>query len=247
MTDIVALQLYTVRDETAKDFRLTLRRVAEIGYSGVEFAGYGDIPSKEMAALLADNNLQAVGTHVGLQALEEDFDREVNYCLEIGCSLLIIPWLDPKLRSGDSFKQLARRFNELGQHAQARGVTLGYHNHDFEFQREGEHTLLENLLNETDPNLLKLELDTYWTSYAGVDPVAFIQKYASRIASLHLKDMTPERTFTEVGDGTLDIAGFIEAARPGGTKYFIVENDQPTVPSLESARRSFENMHRSLT
>jgi sugar phosphate isomerase/epimerase len=247
MSDIVALQLYTVRDETEKNFKLTIQRVAEIGYAGVEFAGYGNLPSKELATLLADTGLKAVGSHIGLHAFDADFEREINYCLDIGCSLAVIPWLDPQWRTGEGFKKLAEKLNEYGRRAQQRGVTLAYHNHDFEFQPDGNSTLLDNLVQATDPAYVKLELDTYWAAYAGVDPVAFIKKYPGRIASLHLKDMTPDRTFTEVGSGTLDIASFIEAAQENGTKIFIVENDQPQVPSLESARISLENLHRSLT
>jgi sugar phosphate isomerase/epimerase len=247
MSDILALQLYTVRDETAKDFAGTIRRVAAIGYGGVEFAGYGGLSSKEMAALLADTNLRAVGTHVSLDALNQDLDGQINYCLDIGCPLLVVPYLAEDQRGAENARQLGERLNEIGRHARERGVTLGYHNHDFEFRAEDGGTFMDRLTAATDPALVKLELDTYWASYAGVDPIAFIRQHSGRIASLHLKDMTPERTFTEVGDGTLDISGFVEAGREAGAHTFIVENDAPRIPSLESARRSFEDLHRSLT
>lgn len=247
MSDIIALQLYTVRDETAKDFTQTVRRVAEIGYKGVEFAGYGNLSSKELAALLAETGLHAVGSHVGIEALTADFDREINYSLDIGCPFVIVPWIGEDWRTSEGFKRLADKLNEFGRRAHERGITIGYHNHDFELHSTDGSTLLDNLIAATDPTYVKFELDTYWVAFAGVDPVAFIKKHQGRFRSLHLKDMTPERTFTEVGDGTLDITGFIEAGQAGGAKYFIVENDQPRIPSLESARRSFENLHRSLT
>ena len=247
MTDIVGLQLYTVRDETAKDFKATIRRVAEIGYAGVEFAGYGELSSKEMHTLLSENGLQALGSHVGLPALTSNFNQEADYCLEIECPFLVVPWLEPGLRNGAGFSKLAETLNGLGQKSKERGLTLVYHNHDFEFQKNGSSTLLDTLLQSTDAELVKLELDTYWAAYAGVDPVEIIQKYSGRVATLHLKDMTVERTFTEIGDGTLDIASYTEAAQASGTRFFIVENDKPAIPSLESAQRSYENMHRSLT
>ncbi len=246
MTEIIALQLYTVRDETAKDFKRTLYRAAEIGYAGVEFAGYGDLPSKEMATLLAGSGLRAIGTHVGLAALEADFEREINYCLDIGCTFLVLPWLAQEWRNAEGFKRLAERLNEFGQRSQERGVTIGYHNHDFEFQQEGAKTLLEQLVTATDPALVKLELDTYWAAFAHNDPVAFIRNHPGRIASLHLKDMTAERAFTGVGYGTLNIASYVEAARREGIQIFIVENDKSTLPSLESARRSFEYVQQIL-
>jgi sugar phosphate isomerase/epimerase len=248
MTDIVALQLYTVRDETARDFKQTVRRVAEIGYAGVEFAGYGDLTAKDMAALLSETGLKAAGTHVGLAALESDLEHQIDYSLEIGCSLLVLPWIDKQLLlNEESFKQTTEKLNTFGQRCKDRNLTFGYHNHNFEFEKVGNETLLERLTAATDPALVKLELDTYWAAYAEVDPIQLIQHYSGRVASLHLKDMTPERTCTEVGAGTLDIAGYTEAGQAAGVIVYIVENDRPAIPSLESARRSFENMHRSLT
>jgi sugar phosphate isomerase/epimerase len=248
MTDIVALQLYTVRDETARDFKQTVRSVAEIGYAGVEFAGYGDIAAKDMAALLAETNLKAVGTHINLTLLDTDLDQQIDYSLSIGCTLIALPWIDKQiLIDEESFKQLTAKLNAFGQRCKERGVTFGYHNHNFEFEKIGTETLLERLTAATDPTLVKLELDTYWAAYAGIDPVTLIKQYGQRISSLHLKDMTPERTFTEVGNGTLAISDYVEAGQATGVTVYIVENDKPQIPSLESARRSFENMHRSLT
>ncbi len=248
MTDIVALQLYTVRDETARDFKQTVRRVAEIGYAGIEFAGYGDLTAKDMNALLDETGLKAAGTHVALTALQDDLEHQIDYSLEIGCSLLVLPWIDKQLLlNEESFKQTAAKLNTFGQRCKDSNLTFGYHNHNFEFEKVGSETLLERLAAATDPALVKLELDTYWAAYAGVDPVELIRRYTGRVASLHLKDMTPERTFTEVGDGTLDIADYTEAGRAAGVSVYVVENDRPSIPSLESARRSFDNMHRSLT
>jgi sugar phosphate isomerase/epimerase len=247
MGAIIALQLYTVRDETTRDFKSTLRRVAEIGYTAVEFAGYGHLSSQDMAALLADTGLQAIGSHVRLPALEKDFDREINYALDLGCTLLVIPSLEAKWHTSEGMTRLCPILNEYGRRAQERGVTLAYHNHDFEFHPDAAGELMINKLTAgTDPELLKLELDTFWTVFAGADPIGFIHKHPGRIVALHLKDMTPNHTFTEVGDGILDIAGYTKAAESGGTRIFIVENDNPSIPPLASARRSFENMRRSM-
>ncbi|MEO6893064.1 MAG: sugar phosphate isomerase/epimerase [Ktedonobacteraceae bacterium] len=243
-TTSVALELYTVRDETARDFAGTLRRVAEMGYPAVEFAGYGGLTSKEMAALLAETGLRAVATHVGLAVLEQDLEAAISYCLEIGCSLLVIPWLAPELRNAASIRSLAPRFNEMGRRCREHGVTFGYHNHDFEFQQSDGEYLLDILLKETDPALVTLELDVYWAAYAGVDPIAYLRRYAGRVPLVHLKDMSADRTYTEVGDGLLDIAGICKAGQESGVQWYAVEHDQPRMPSLESARRSLENLRR---
>ncbi|MGH2345334.1 MAG: sugar phosphate isomerase/epimerase family protein, partial [Chloroflexota bacterium] len=139
----VALELYTVRDETARDFAGTVRRVAALGYPAVEFAGYGDLDAARMRDLLTETGMRAAATHVGLAALESDLDREITYCLTLGCSHLILPWLPPEQRSSAFFGTLTPRLNEFGRRCQAAGIRFGYHNHDFEFQLEDGVTLLE--------------------------------------------------------------------------------------------------------
>ncbi len=238
----VALELYTVRDETARDFAGTLRRVAALGYPAVEFAGYGDLDAERMRDLLAETGMRAAATHVGLAALEGDLDREITYCLALGCSHLILPWLPPEQRSGAFFGTLAPRLNEFGRRCRAAGIRFGYHNHDFEFQLEDGVTLLERLLAGTDPDLVGLELDVYWAAFAGTDPIGLLEKYPGRIPVVHLKDMDQERRFAEVGDGTLDIVGICEAAVKQGTEWLIIEHDAPTMPSLDSAKRSLDNL-----
>src|SRR3989440_4307648 len=238
----VALQLYTVRDESARDFAGTLRRVAQIGYTAVEFAGYGGLAANEMQALLRETGLRAASTHVGLAALEADLDHEIDYCLAIGCQYLVLPWLDQRWRGADAMRALAPRLNELGRRCRERGVVFSYHNHEFEFARSDGRYLLDQLLDATDPALVVLELDVYWAAYAGADPAAYLRQRAGRVPLVHLKDMAADRSFTEVGDGTLDLPEIFTAAEIGGARWYIVEHDRPSMPSLESARRALQNL-----
>lgn len=240
----IALELFTVRDETARDFAGTLRKVAQMGYPAIEFAGYGGLSESEMVVLLQETGLRVAATHVALAAIEQDIDKEIAYCRAIGCDYLIVPWLQPDQRTPEHFSALAERFNRYGQRCREQGVNFGYHNHDFEFaQHEGSY-LLDTLLANTDPSQVLLELDVYWAAFAGVDPSTYIRKHAGRIPIVHMKDMTPERTFTEVGDGTLHLERVYQAAKESGCQWYIVENDQPAMPSLESARRSLENLQK---
>ncbi|SRR6266567_9356084 len=240
----IALQLYTVRDETARDFRATVREVARIGYAGVEFAGYGGLTATETVSLLNETGLKAAGSHVSLSTLENQLADEINYCRAIGCSYLVVPSFPSEWYNAQQFHALAPSLNEIGRRCHEQGITFAFHNHYNEFLPAEGHYLLDILLTETDPAFVQLELDTYWAAYAGVDPIAYLKQYTGRIPLIHLKDMTPERTFTEVGDGQLDIKGFRQAAQEVGTQWYIVENDAPVLPSLESARRSFENLQR---
>lgn len=235
----VALELYTVRDETGHDFAGTLRRVAQIGYAGVEFAGYGNLTSTEMSALLAETRLKVASTHLKLDALESpQLDASIRYCKDIGCSFIVLPSLPQEYRSQEGIRVLAPRLDAIGRQCQQNGITFGYHNHNFEFTRVDGIYLLDYLLQNTDPTLVKIELDVYWAAYAGVDPVSYLQALADRVALVHLKDMAADRSMTEVGKGILDMQQICAFAQARGL-WGIVEHDNPHIPSLESARISF--------
>jgi sugar phosphate isomerase/epimerase len=242
----IALQLYTVRDETARDFIGTLRRVAEMGYPAVEFAGYGGLSASELSAVLAETGLQAASTHIGFEAVTRNLDHQLDYCQAIGCSALVLPSLPPEQRDPEKMGALTGQLNEIGRRCQGRGIAFGYHNHNFEFVQSGGTFLLDLLLDGTDPALVGLEFDIYWAAFAGVDPVAYLKRHAGRATLLHMKDMAEDRSYTEVGDGTLDMQGICQIAHKYGTRWYIVENDQPRGPSLESARRSLDQLQKIL-
>jgi sugar phosphate isomerase/epimerase len=238
----VALELYTVRDELERDFAGTLRRVAAMGYPAVEGGHFRTIETGEMKALLDETGLQMPAVLFGLPALEADLDAEIDYCRAIESSYLVLSWVHPAQFAGEVLPALARRLNELGRRYHERGLVFGYHNHDHEFaQRDGAY-LLDYLLDATDPVLVMLELDVYWAAYAGADPAAYLRRRAGRVPLLHLKDMAADRSFADVGDGTLDLPGIFTAAEDCGARWYVVENDRPRMPSLESARRSLENL-----
>ena len=241
MNDLqIALELYTVRDETKQDFAGTLQRVSHIGYAGVEFAGYGNLTSVEMSALLAETKLKAVSTHLGLDALEnQQLRASIRYCKDIGCSFIVLPSLPKEWRTQEGIRVLSPRLDAIGRQCQEHGITFGYHNHDFEFTRVDAIYLLDYLLQTTDPSLVKIELDVYWAAYAGVDPVLYLQVLADRVVLVHLKDMAADRSMTEVGKGILNMQQICAFAQDRGL-WGIVEHDYPQIPSLESARISFE-------
>lgn len=236
----VALELYTVRDETQRDFAGTLRRVAEMGYPGVEFAGYGGLSQQAMLELLAETGLKVPGTHVGLDLLsEEQLDASIAYCRAIQCPLMVLPSLPQALRTLDGIRALAPQLNAIGQRCRNAGIEFGYHNHDFEFASVEGQTLFDQLLALTDPELVKSELDVYWVAYAGHDPLALLNRLGERVALIHFKDMAADRSMTEVGRGILNMQGITDFARQHNV-WAVVEHDHPTLPSLESARVSLE-------
>jgi sugar phosphate isomerase/epimerase len=234
----LALQLYTVRDLTARDFPGTVRQVAQLGYPAVEFAGYGGLSADDMRTLLDETGLRAASTHVELATLDARLDDEIAYCRAIGCPHLIVPMLPPDARNPDGVRRLAPRLEAFGRRCQESGLRFGYHTHDFDFAPAGGAYLIDQLLDATPPDLVALELDVYWAAFAGVDPVAYLRQRANRVALVHLKDLAPNRDFAEVGSGTLDMPAILAAGAQAGVAWYIVENDEPRMPSLESARRS---------
>lgn len=236
----IALELYTVRRETQADFAGTVRTVAEMGYDGVEFAGYGGLSAEEMRALLEETGLQAAGSHVGWDALQRDIEREIAYCQAILSPYLVLASAPGEYR--ENVAGMAPFFERWGQRCRQAGIAFGYHNHDFEFARVNGRPALEILMECTSPDYVLFELDLYWAAYADLDPYRFLCEHAGRPRLLHFKDMSPDRRFTEVGDGTLELLALYKEAPSLGVHWAIVENDEPAIPPLESARRSLQNL-----
>lgn len=241
----VALQLYTVRQDVEKDLPGTLRKVAELGYTGVEFAGYGQRKASELKSLLADLNLRPAGGHVPIDRLEKDLDAIVQFSLELQNRYIVCPWIPSDRRKDKSdWLTIAELFNSIGEKCTRSGLTFCYHNHSFEFQKFGDECALDLLFGATDANFVKFEPDTYWIKHGGLDPAEYIKRYAGRCPLIHLKDMADDekRSFAEIGRGILDWDTIFEAAEAAGAEWYIVEQDTCPGPPIESARSSFENL-----
>ena len=238
--DQVSLQLYTVRDLTSADMPATLRRLSEVGYRAVEFAGYGGLTPRELRATLDDCGLRVSGAHVPLGDWKRDPEAVLEDLKTLGCVHAVVPMALREGRDAGSVSRLAADLNRWGELCRLEGVTLSYHNHDFEFEPlEGSATMWEVLLGETDPALVNLELDLYWAGYAGVDPASLLGELGDRISLVHLKDMAPDaaRSDVPVGSGTMPWAKLLEAADRAGVEWYIVEQDNPGDP-LEDVRNS---------
>jgi sugar phosphate isomerase/epimerase len=235
------LQLYTVRTSMARDFEGTLASVAGIGYEEVEFAGYFGRTPAQVRTSVANHGLRAPSTHVALPADDAEWTRTLDDARAIGHQWVTIAWLDaPLRRTPDDWRRLADRFDSLARRASEAGLHFAYHNHDFEFARVGDTTLFDTLLTRTDPKLVAFEMDVYWVTRAGADPIAYLRDHAGRFAMLHLKDASaaPERRMMDVGAGTIDFATLMSRARDQGTSHAFVEHDDPSDP-LASARASY--------
>jgi sugar phosphate isomerase/epimerase len=242
----VALQMYTVRDDAARDFTGTLQKVARTGYGGVELAGTGGMSASQLRDRLDDLGLQIAGSHVGLQSLEEDLEAALDYNSELGNPRVVCPWLPVERRTEEGYRALTETLNRVGTACRARGMELCYHNHDFEFESFNGQTGFDILFGSTDPELVKIELDTFWAVKGGFDAAELIRKYSGRIPLIHLKDMTADesRTFAEVGEGTMDWPSIFAAGDAAGAAWYIVEQDKCARPPMESIRISLENLRK---
>lgn len=238
--DQISLQLYTVREHTARDMPATLRRLAEIGYTAVELAGYGGLSPQDIRVLLDDLGLRASGAHVPLDSWEKDPEAVISDMHALGCAHAAVPIIPPERRDEGAVAGLAESFNRWGELSRSEGVTFSYHNHAFEFAPLGETTVWDVLLRQTDPELVHLELDLYWVRYGGVDPETVLRDLGERVSLVHLKDMAEDeqRSDLPVGEGTMPWEGLLQAANAAGVVWYIAEQDNP--------RDAFEDVQSSL-
>jgi sugar phosphate isomerase/epimerase len=242
----IGIQLYTVRTLMARDFDGTLAQVAATGYAEVEFAGYFGRTPAQVREALARHGLRAPSTHIALPADDDAWRRTLDEAKAIGHQWVTIAWLDAPLRSSpNDWKRVADKFNHLGALAKDAGLHFAYHNHDFEFAHVGGSTLFDTLLERTDRQLVGIEMDVYWVTKGGSDPLWYLRHYPGRFPMLHLKDVTaaPERRMVDVGAGTIDWAALLTLARDQGTSHDFVEHDEPADP-LASIRASYSYLSR---
>lgn len=246
--DQIALQLYTVRRLTAIDLPGTLRTVAATGYHSVELAGLPDIEPDALARLLAEAGLTAISSHEGIDRLRADAGAVADRVAAIGCSRVVVPWMPPDdRRSLDDVRRFAAELGRIAETLAARGIALGYHNHDFEFAPLDGSTAWAVLLAEL-PAGIELEVDVYWVSVGGSDPVTAIRAGGDRVRMLHMKDRGPgdEPHDAPAGEGVLDFPAIVAAARDTGVDWYIAEQDQPAdeLATIESAARYLESLAR---
>jgi len=240
----IGLQLYTLREETAQDFAGTLRKVAELGYEGVEFAGYGGLTADEMKALLEETGLRAIGSHVGMDRLKADLQGEIDYLKVIGGKYMTCPWIAVEERgTTEIWEQHIAFLKEAGEKAREQGLIFGYHNHDFEFHLQlNNEFVFDAIYTAATPEQLQVEMDVCWVQYAGQDPLAYIAKYAGRLPLLHLKDFSKgeqgEMITRQLGLGEVNLNQVIAAASDAGVEWLIVEQDNCQIAPLESISNS---------
>lgn len=248
----LALQLYSVRDNMQEDFYGTLKKVKELGYSGVEFAGlYGNDPL-EVKKMCEELGLTALSAHVPLQDFIADMEGTIECYKKVGCKYVVIPYLQEEYRKDRAaFDKTIELVRTIGEAVRKQDMVLQYHNHDFEFEKMDGEYILDILYAEVAPELLQTQIDTCWVNVGGENPSEYVKKYAGRIPTVHLKDFAGSKSenmyaligidedqkkdtegkfeFRPVGKGLQNFPSIVAAATGGGAEWVIVEQDSPSM------------------
>lgn len=262
---LIGLQLYTVRDAMKKDPIPTLERVARIGYNSIESATYTgtqkfyDMDPAVFKKVLNDNGLVIPSGHYRLGeektptvvngTMLHEWQKAVDDASAVGMKYMVCAYLSEQERGGlDHYKALAEEFNQAGETCRKSGIQFCYHNHNFEFVVQDGVLPYHILLENTDKDLVKMEMDIYWVKKAGHDPVEIFEKYPGRFPLWHVKDMsnTPDHTFTEVGNGIIDFKTIFKNKDLAGMKYFFVEQDICPGSPFDSITQSYNYIKKNL-
>ncbi len=239
----VALQLYSVRDDCAKDFPRTLKAVAKMGYDGVEFAGYHGMSAKDLKKQLDDLGLKAAGTHTGIDTLLGDaFEKTVEFNKTIGNRFLIVPGLPADYtKSIDAWKKTADLFNEIADKLTPLGMQTGYHNHHTEFTELDGEIPWEVFFSRTKPEVV-MQLDLGNAMHGGAKPLRYLDKFPGRATTIHLKEYSPTNDKAIIGEGEVDWARTFSLCNAQGTQWYIIEQESYAYPPLECVDRCLANL-----
>lgn len=235
----LGLQLYGVRHLMDQDVESTIAAVAAIGYREVELAGLHNKTAKEMRAILDRHGLRARSSHSSMQDIRRNWARTLDDAATLGQTYIVNPWIDESERTIAGYTKAAREMTTAAEAARKHDLGFAYHNHEFEFARIDGKLPYDILLAESDPHLVKMELDIFWILKGGQDPLAYFSRHAGRFPMIHAKDMTKGGKMVDVGQGAIDWRGVLRAARKAGLEYTFVEHDEPPSP-IADAKVSYE-------
>ena len=247
----IGLQLYTVRDLVKQDFEGTLSQIGAIGYREVEFAGYFDHTPEQVRAALDHAGLKAPAAHVPFDAITTGWEALLHTANLIGHEYVVVAWIpEERRRTLDDWRRIGELLNRAATDAKKAGLGFAYHNHNFEFVPVENRLPYDLLLESTDAGLVKLELDLFWITFGGGDPLAYFARCPGRFPMVHVKDMTrkptadvaPERVMVDVGKGSIDWKAIFARSQQAGIQHYFVEHDQPPDP-LADIRVSYNYLH----
>ncbi len=239
------VQMYAVRSICKDDLKAGLKAVSEIGYDGVEFAGFFGHSAEEVASWLKEYGLEALGAHVPAEEIFDHPEETIAFHRIIGNRRIICPWFD--LHTAEDVELLASKFEAVVEKYHAAGMKLYYHNHSHEFAKAGGSCLIDLLAERLPAETLSLEFDVYWVFRGGEDPLSYLRKYAGRVEIFHAKDGT-ETEGTAFGEGCVDTQAVCRYAKESGYSWAVIESEACEEPEdqLRSIRTDYQNLCRML-
>jgi len=246
----LGIQLYSVRDAIAQNLEGSLEKLAGLGYKNLEIFGYDGTffgkTTREFQTILSNTGLSVISSHhttgigvEGRRTLSKGWKNAVDEMHEIGAKYMVCAFLFPNERTPKIYRSLPGIFEKSAEMTRKANIQFAYHNHDFEFEPFGDSTYYDFLLQNTPPELVKMEMDLYWISKAGFDPLSYFKKYPGRFPLWHVKDMEAlTKDFTEVGSGTIDFDRIFAAKEQAGLDYWFVEQDTSRGGIFESLQKS---------
>ncbi|MGK7393653.1 MAG: family 16 glycoside hydrolase [Candidatus Cyclobacteriaceae bacterium M3_2C_046] len=237
-----ALQLYSLRNQMNQDPEKTLQMVADMGFTEVETAGFHGMTAEAYSKKLKELGLKCSGMHVGYEKLKNNMPQVIQEAKLFGAKYIVCPWLPhDETPTLENINQWASDLNIFGQQLQQEQLIMVYHNHGYEFQPYQQGTLFDVLMEKTNPEQVKYQMDVFWTIHPGQDPIKLMKQYPGRFISLHLKDMAkgtetgnltghaPEEAIALFGEGMIDLQGILKEARLQGIKHYYMEDESPQV------------------
>lgn len=227
--DDIGIQLYSLRREMGEDFEGTLEQLAEIGFKEMEFAGYHGKSPSEVRRILDGFGLTSPAAHIPLDAIRQNLEHEIEIAAAIGQQYIVVPSVPSSERSLDDYRRHAETLNIAGEKSREAGITMAYHNHDFEFDvQEGGRIGYDILTSQTEAELVVFEMDLYWAEVAGYDATFFFLKYPGRYPMIHVKDRAGSGEIADVGRGYIDFEELFSYATKGGFRHYFIEHDNPS-------------------
>jgi sugar phosphate isomerase/epimerase len=231
------LQVYSMRNQLKDDFEGTMEYIAKVGYKHIEGYGLGTdgkflgkISASHYKKVIADLGMELKATHCSYTSADKA-GKMVDAAKETGMEYMIVPHTPNNVRkTADGWKEVAENYNKIGELCKEVGIKFGYHNHDFEFEELDGIIPQELLIESTDASLVHFEIDLFWATKGGYDPLKLLKKYPGRIPLFHVKDATPELEGCTIGEGIIDFKALFTAGRADAVEYYFIEDERTDDP-----------------